>query len=30
MDDRISELISEERIDQRIREIGAQISKDYE
>lgn len=30
MDDRISELISEERIDKRVREIGAQISKDYE
>lgn len=30
MDDRISELISEERIDKRVRKIGAQISKDYE
>ena len=30
MDDKISELISEEKIDKRIREIGAQISKDYE
>lgn len=30
MGDKISELISEEKIDKRVREIGAQISKDYE
>lgn len=30
MEDRISVLISEEEIDKRIREIGQQISKDYE
>lgn len=30
MADKISELISEEKIDKRIREIAEQISKDYE
>ena len=30
MNDNISVLISEEEIDKRVREIGAQISKDYE